>query len=73
MQAATESCWMYGDPKSHDLRNALAAHHGVDAAAVSAATTADVAEVVRAALAPANTSWHVIAPRERARFGFRRR
>ncbi|MCY4337148.1 MAG: pyridoxal phosphate-dependent aminotransferase [Litoreibacter sp.] len=27
-QAASEA-WMYGDPESHDLRHALAAHHGV--------------------------------------------
>ncbi|MEC8253176.1 MAG: hypothetical protein VX044_08185, partial [Planctomycetota bacterium] len=51
----------------------LAAHHGVDAAALSSATAADVAQVLGAALAPANASWHVVAPRERARFGFRRR
>ena len=29
MQAAAADCWMYGDPKSHALRTALAAHHGV--------------------------------------------
>ncbi|EEW24706.1 pyridoxal phosphate-dependent aminotransferase [Rhodobacter ferrooxidans] len=29
-QAASES-WMYGDPENHDLRAALAAHHGVGA------------------------------------------
>lgn len=51
----------------------LTAHHGVDAAALSSVTAADVAEVLRAALAPANASWHLVAPRERARFGFHRR
>lgn len=30
MQAAAGEAWMYGDPESHDLRHALAAHHGVD-------------------------------------------
>jgi len=25
---AAAGCWMYGDPQSHDLRGALAAHHG---------------------------------------------
>ena len=25
---AAAGCWMYGDPTSHDLRGALAAHHG---------------------------------------------
>ncbi|MBI1219211.1 MAG: pyridoxal phosphate-dependent aminotransferase [Rhodobacteraceae bacterium] len=29
MQAAAAECWMYGDPENHDLRAALAAHHGV--------------------------------------------
>ena len=29
MQDAAADVWMYGDPESHDLRAALAAHHGV--------------------------------------------
>jgi histidinol-phosphate aminotransferase len=29
MQAAAREVWMYGDPESHDLRHAIAAHHGV--------------------------------------------
>lgn len=29
MQMAASEVWMYGDPESHDLRHALAAHHGV--------------------------------------------
>ncbi|MCZ4352254.1 pyridoxal phosphate-dependent aminotransferase [Roseovarius aestuarii] len=29
MQAAAGDIWQYGDPTSHDLRSALAAHHGV--------------------------------------------
>ena len=29
MAKAAEGIWMYGDPESHDLRHALAAHHGV--------------------------------------------
>ncbi|MEM6408084.1 MAG: pyridoxal phosphate-dependent aminotransferase [Pseudomonadota bacterium] len=29
MRAAAEEAWMYGDPESHDLRHALASHHGV--------------------------------------------
>ncbi len=28
MQAAASEVWMYGDPENHDLRRALAAHHG---------------------------------------------
>jgi histidinol-phosphate aminotransferase len=28
MQAAASEIWMYGDPEAHDLRAALAAHHG---------------------------------------------
>jgi histidinol-phosphate aminotransferase len=31
MQRAARETWMYGDPESHDLRAALAAHHGVAA------------------------------------------
>ena len=30
MQQAATEVWMYGDPESHDLRTALAAHHGTD-------------------------------------------
>lgn len=29
MEQATREVWMYGDPENHDLRLALAAHHGV--------------------------------------------
>ncbi len=29
MQAAAREVWMYGDPESHDLRAALAAHHRI--------------------------------------------
>lgn len=28
MQAAATGAWMYGDPENHDLKQALAAHHG---------------------------------------------
>ena len=31
MRAADAEIWKYGDSTSHDLRNALAAHHGVAA------------------------------------------
>jgi histidinol-phosphate aminotransferase len=31
MQAAAAECWMYGDPENHDLRAALARHHGTTA------------------------------------------
>lgn len=31
MQAAAADVWMYGDSECHDLRHALAAHHGVGA------------------------------------------
>lgn len=34
MQAAASDCWMYGDPENHDLRAALATHHGVTPAHV---------------------------------------
>ena len=29
MQKAAGEAWMYGDPESHDLRHALAAHHSI--------------------------------------------
>jgi len=32
MQAAAAGAWMYGDSESHDLRAALAAHHGISSA-----------------------------------------
>ncbi|GAB5437293.1 pyridoxal phosphate-dependent aminotransferase [Falsiruegeria mediterranea] len=32
MQKAAGDIWMYGDPENHDLRHALAAHHGVSPA-----------------------------------------
>lgn len=31
MRDAAADVWMYGDPESHDLRHALAAHHGIGA------------------------------------------
>jgi len=31
MKLAVADVWMYGDPENHDLRHALAAHHGVSA------------------------------------------
>ena len=34
MAAAAADVWMYGDPEAHDLRAALAAHHGVGIANV---------------------------------------
>ena len=30
MQEAARDAWMYGDPEAHELRHAIAAHHGVD-------------------------------------------
>ena len=29
MEAAASAAWMYGDPENHDLKQALAVHHGV--------------------------------------------
>ena len=29
MQKAAAEIWMYGDPENHDLRQALATHHGI--------------------------------------------
>lgn len=35
MQAAASEAWMYGDPENHDLKQALAAHHGVTPAHIA--------------------------------------
>ncbi|WP_103256547.1 pyridoxal phosphate-dependent aminotransferase [Tabrizicola aquatica] len=35
MKAAAEGAWMYGDPENHDLKQALAAHHGVTPAHIA--------------------------------------
>ncbi|MCW4113898.1 pyridoxal phosphate-dependent aminotransferase [Aurantimonas sp. MSK8Z-1] len=35
MRAAAADSWSYGDPEVHDLRQAIAAHHGLDAAQVT--------------------------------------
>ncbi len=35
MQEAATGAWMYGDPENHDLKQALAAHHGVTSAHIA--------------------------------------
>lgn len=35
MQEAAAGAWMYGDPENHDLKQALAAHHGVTPAHIA--------------------------------------
>jgi histidinol-phosphate aminotransferase len=35
MQEAAQGAWMYGDPENHDLKQALARHHGVTPAHVA--------------------------------------
>ncbi|WP_295079347.1 pyridoxal phosphate-dependent aminotransferase [Tabrizicola sp.] len=35
MKAAASEAWMYGDPENHDLKQALAAHHGVPPAHIA--------------------------------------
>jgi histidinol-phosphate aminotransferase len=35
MQAAAGEAWMYGDPENHDLKQALARHHGVTPAHIA--------------------------------------
>jgi histidinol-phosphate aminotransferase len=35
MQAAALGAWMYGDPENHDLKQSLAAHHGVTPAHIA--------------------------------------
>ena len=49
MRQAAEEVWKYGDPESHDLRRALAAHHGVppDCIVVGAGIDGLLGSVVR--------------------------
>ena len=35
MQEAAKGAWMYGDPENHDLKQALASHHGVTPAHIA--------------------------------------
>ncbi len=35
MGQAARDAWMYGDPEVHDLRHAIAAHHGIDPAHIA--------------------------------------
>jgi histidinol-phosphate aminotransferase len=35
MQEAARGAWMYGDPENHDLKQALAAHHGLSPAHIA--------------------------------------
>ncbi|MEM6389929.1 MAG: aminotransferase class I/II-fold pyridoxal phosphate-dependent enzyme, partial [Pseudomonadota bacterium] len=52
-QAGAEA-WMYGDPEAHDLRQALAAHHGVPAEAIMVGEGIDglLGNLVRLMIAP---------------------
>jgi histidinol-phosphate aminotransferase len=52
--AAATGAWMYGDPDMHDLRMALAAHHGCDAAHVMIGEGIDglLGTLVRLVIAP---------------------
>lgn len=54
MQAAAPDAWMYGDPEAHDLRQAIARHHGVTPAHVVAGEGIDglLGYLVRLVIAP---------------------
>ena len=54
MQDAAARCWQYADPESHDLRAALAAHHGVPAASIMVGEGIDglLGLIVRLTVAP---------------------
>ncbi len=54
MAAAARDVWMYGDPECHDLRAALAAHHGVGAANIVVGEGIDglLGTLVRMVVAP---------------------
>lgn len=54
MQEAAAGAWMYGDPENHDLKQALARHHGVSPAHVAVGPGIDglLGLVCRLVLAP---------------------
>jgi histidinol-phosphate aminotransferase len=54
MAASAATCWRYGDPEIHDLKAALAAHHGVRPANVSVGEGIDglLGNLVRLMVAP---------------------
>ena len=57
MEAASRDAWMYGDPESHDLRQALAAHHGVPTENIMIGEGIDalLGYLVRLMIEPGNT------------------
>jgi len=57
MQEAAGEIWKYADPEAHDLRRALAAHHGVppDCVAIDAGIDTLLGLVVRLFVAPGET------------------
>ena len=54
MQAAAADTWKYADPEAHDLRHAIAAHHGIDAAHIMVGEGIDtlLGNLVRLLIAP---------------------
>lgn len=54
MQAAARDTWMYGDPEVHDLRHAIARHHGISPAHVMVGEGIDglLGLLVRLTIAP---------------------
>jgi len=54
MQAAAADTWKYGDPENHDLKQALAAHHGVTPAHIAVGPGIDglLGLICRLTLAP---------------------
>ncbi|MGR3503526.1 pyridoxal phosphate-dependent aminotransferase [Pseudaestuariivita sp.] len=57
MQAAAAEAWMYGDPTNFDLKEALAAHHGItpDALTVGEGIDGLLGVLVRLLIAPGDT------------------
>ncbi len=57
MREAAAGAWMYGDPESHDLRQALAAHHGVapDAIMIGEGIDGLLGYLVRLLVGPGDT------------------
>jgi histidinol-phosphate aminotransferase len=57
MEAAARDAWMYGDPENHDLKQALATHHGISPAHIAVGPGIDglLGLVCRLVLEPGTT------------------
>ncbi len=59
MERAAKDAWMYGDPEVHNLRAALAAHHGVTPAHIVVGEGIDglLGYLLRLLVGPGDAGW----------------